>query len=166
MSWNAHQRSAFECAANRHDNSPGGVGSGCRPNAVYNGTENAIHTRPTDAEPVGDFRGPDALRLQRCYLSSLPASGRHTALVAAYPLGLGDALRWRSSSPPARLTPRHDAPWSRDLWCRMRMQWWQTMADLRLPLCGTLHTVVPVFDGEPCRHRCGRQAPLLVYGIK
>ena len=47
---------------------------------------------PANPQPDGDFRGPDAACLQSAYLSSLPPRGRHTALIAALTLGLGNAL--------------------------------------------------------------------------
>jgi hypothetical protein len=61
-------------------------------NAVCTGTKHAIDARPPYTQPAGDFRGPDALRLQSGYLSNLPTGGRHTALIAPLPLGLGDPL--------------------------------------------------------------------------
>jgi len=54
--------------------------------------QHAINACPTDPKPAGDFGGPDALRLQSGYLSSLSARSRHTPLIAMLPLGLGDSF--------------------------------------------------------------------------
>ena len=54
--------------------------------------QHPIDACPTDPQPDGDFRGPDALGLQSDDLCRLSPRSRHTALVAPFALGLGDAL--------------------------------------------------------------------------
>lgn len=58
--------------------------------------QHPVHRGPTDPQPDGDFRGPDALLFEQDDLRRLSPRCRHTALVAAFTLGLGDARLWRS----------------------------------------------------------------------
>lgn len=68
-------------------------------------TQHPIHARPSDTQPHGDYRRPDACGLQSCDLGSLSPCGRHTARIAAFALGLEDThplvARVASRSAPA-----------------------------------------------------------------
>jgi hypothetical protein len=51
-----------------------------------------INACPSDPQPDANFGWPDAIGRRSGYLSSLSSCSRHTALVASFALGFGDAL--------------------------------------------------------------------------